>query len=491
VSHNLLVLSDVHLGSDLVQHARPDAPERAGASRKRDRDLCALLDWYRDHRDDGRPWRLVIAGDFVDFVGMSVSTSGTLETAPTPEELVHGLGGAVDHTIAKLRLVARHHSEVFKSLAQFVAAGNTLVVVRGNHDIDLHWEPVQDEFVRCLTQHAAIDPAAIEFAPWFYYEAGVVYVEHGHQYDHFCSYDHLLHPVSPSDPRRSSRSASDVLLRYIVRPTKGLKESGHDHAGVLDYLRFGMRLGVGGMVALASRFFGAVLALFAIWRDQFTEAARWVQKEHERKMALFGEAKQISVERLWALAKLQRPPVTRSLFVILASVMLDRFVVALLSISLVAAVIVYSPSWLDAFIHCTAGMLGLSAVALLWAKRRGSLDVSADLRECAQRVAKVFPAAFVVMGHTHLPEVRPVPNADMTYVNLGAWAEEDAEDGDLPLLPATRTHLVVHQLEGRPVAKLLIWNANEGPKRFEPGFDARQSAFVAVTEKAKTTPSSS
>ena len=71
--HNLLVLSDVHLGSDLVQHCRPGAPLRSAASSRRDRDLAALLDWYRARPVEGRPWRLVIAGDLVDFVGMSVS----------------------------------------------------------------------------------------------------------------------------------------------------------------------------------------------------------------------------------------------------------------------------------------------------------------------------------------------------------------------------------------------------------------------------------
>ena len=76
-THNLLVLSDVHLGSDLVHCVRPDAPHRDGTNDDRDRQLSALFDWYREHRERERPWKLVIAGDFVDFVGMSVSPAGT------------------------------------------------------------------------------------------------------------------------------------------------------------------------------------------------------------------------------------------------------------------------------------------------------------------------------------------------------------------------------------------------------------------------------
>src|SRR5215510_6341942 len=108
--HNLLVLSDVHLGSDLVQHARPEAPMRGEASVRRDRELVALFDWYRERPIGKKPWRLVIAGDFVDFVGMSVSASPEeIETEPNDEERHHGLGSAVDHTLAKLRRVAEHH----------------------------------------------------------------------------------------------------------------------------------------------------------------------------------------------------------------------------------------------------------------------------------------------------------------------------------------------------------------------------------------------
>src|SRR6185369_2558298 len=117
-------------------------------------------------------------------------------------------------------------------------------------DIDLHWASVQEEFVKSLAAHSPIDPARIEFAPWFYYEEGLVYVEHGHQYDPFCAHDFVLNPLSPRDPRRSWLTLSDILLRYVVRPTRGMRESGHDLLGLTDYVRFGARLGASGMLAL-------------------------------------------------------------------------------------------------------------------------------------------------------------------------------------------------------------------------------------------------
>ena len=478
-THNLLVLSDIHLGSDLVHHTRPEAPERGRSSAVRDRDLVAFLDWYREHTEGGRPWRLVIAGDFVDFVGMSVSAdAGALETELTDEERSHGLGGAADHARCKLRLVAAHHASVFSSLARFVAAGHTLVVLRGNHDVDLHWESVQREFHSILASLAPTERGAIEFAPWFYYEQGLVYIEHGHQYDPYCSYEHVMHPVSPRDRRRTSRSLSDVLLRYVVRPTRGLSESGHDSAGVADYVRFAAQLGWGGMLGLARRFLVAVGVLLAIWRAQSSSAALWIRGEHERKMRLLAEAKQISLERLRALANLQRPPVTRSLLLILASVMLDRIVVAVIGVSAVVGAVTLAEDAIGALVAGGAVGAAMTALGLVWSRARTSVDPSEELRCSAPRVAHLFPAAFVVMGHTHLPEVSPVPSAETTYVNLGAWSEEDTDDGSVPGLPATRTHLVVRQEDGRAIARLLTWDSEAGPRLFRGGFEANDSPFT-------------
>jgi hypothetical protein len=53
-----------------------------------------------------------------------------------------------------------------------------------------------------------------------------------------------------------------------------------------------------------------------------------------------------------------------------------------------------------------------------------------------------------------------------TYVNLGAWAEEELPDGSPPALPATRTHLVLTCLGDEPSAELRIWDA-DGPRPFD------------------------
>jgi UDP-2,3-diacylglucosamine pyrophosphatase LpxH len=461
-SHNLLVFSDVHLGSDLVHHARPDAPLRTDAADDRDRELAALLDFYREHPGQGRPWRLVIAGDFVDFVGMSVSPPrDSKPIVLDADDRILGLGNAEEHTIYKLRCVARRHGVVFEALAKFVAAGNTLVVVRGNHDVDFHWPLVQDEFIRQLATFAPVRRGQVEFEHWFYYERDRVYVEHGHQYDSYCSHEHLLCPLAPNNPRNSFRSLSDVLLRYIVRPTRGMLETGHDRAGMYHYVTFALRLGIGGAVALARQFAIATVALFRIQRDHFGEGARRLRELHERKMADLAALLDLSVESLKGLASLQAPPVTRSFSRIAMTMMLDRVLLAVLG-TFAAAVVLYAvekPGY-KVLLAVLLAAIAAGVIALLQRMRR-DIDPSSALRDRATRVTRLMPAAIVVMGHTHLPEVTPAPGGSSTYVNLGSW------DGDSNFAGGTRTHLVVHEREdGRSVAELFVWDKAVGPRRF-------------------------
>ena len=466
-TYNLLALSDVHLGSELVQHVRPNAPGCSATSQRRDRDLAALFAWYAERRVAGRPWKLVIAGDFVDFTGMSVMpepATNEIRTAPTSEERAHGLGGAADHASAKLRLVMHHHALVMNALSAFLRAGHRLLLIPGNHDADFHWQSLQAEFKQALVSAGGVDAEQIEFSPWFYCEEGVIYLEHGHQYDAYCSHDHVLYPVSPNDPRRTTSSLSDILVRYIVRPTPGMTEGGHDQMGALDYLRFGLSLGVRGLLALVGRFLGVLGAAFALWREHSSQGTSRVRRLHELELRRWCEARQIGLERVLELARLQLPPLTRSLAGILTSLMLDWVMLGFTVVGALVSVVIWQDHWQ------TALLCGLGLVAILlvlrktWLVRQG-VEPSSMLRERAGRLARLFPSAVVVMGHTHLPEFRRAADQSL-YVNLGAWAEEEPPQGRAPALPATRTHLVLTRAPTGAVTQLMTWG-DGAPRPFQ------------------------
>jgi UDP-2,3-diacylglucosamine pyrophosphatase LpxH len=459
---NYLLFSDVHLGADLVQHAAPWTASRLQAVHSIDHELGTMLDHYREHSDPERPWRLVIAGDFIDLVGMSISAASPMATPLTEDELEHGLGSTEDHAAVKMRAVAARHDLLFRKLAHFVAVGHSLVFVRGNHDVEFYWESAQRAFLDALIERVELNAqdlsarkdfeARIEFRHWFYYVRGLLYVEHGHQYDPTCAYHHVLAPRSPRDPRRISYSFSDILLRYVVRPTRELSAEGHENKSLLHYLRLAFSLGLRGCAMLGYRFFSAVGRMLSAWRDQLSERASHVRAEHENELQRISSVFRVSVENLRAMTQLWAIPVTARLASIFRTVFLDGLAagaLALTTIGLLAIFGVVPWSWLPLMV----GGVGLGI--FLYVKFSRVLEPHGALRRGASKLVELMPARYVVMGHTHRPVMEQL-SPTSTYVNLGNWTA-DLLDDHAP--PAPCTHLVIRHGEAGPSAELRRWEA--------------------------------
>jgi hypothetical protein len=429
---------------------------------------------------------------------MAIKPQLTGLTELTDEERLHGLGGAEDHAREKMRRVAERHADVLAELSAFVSDGHALTLIHGNHDIEFHWDGVKEDFRAILLRHAenrlveaepvdglaqgvqvlngrAFDKAdflaRIEFRPWFFYRDGVAYIEHGHQYDPFCSTANVLSPLSPLDPRRIARGFSEVLLRYVVRPTRGMTEHGHETFGMLHYLSFGAKLGIMGMLDLGVRFVRAIVELFRVRRAHFSEAAAGMKKEHERRVTQLAEVTRDGKERLRALLSLQAQPLTHSVFGILASVLLDRLALAIAAAATLVVLAIVGG------VHVT-GLSACAAVILTWGlvhrylSSRRKVDPTKELMERATHLSRIFPAAFVVMGHTHVP--KEVPAGSATYINLGSWAEEELVEGaDAMHAPsrAARTHVVIHVNDAGVKARFCTWHPTSGVSPFLPTAD--------------------
>jgi UDP-2,3-diacylglucosamine pyrophosphatase LpxH len=487
----LLVFSDVHLGSDLNDHG--PSPRR---SHRIDHDLEQLLRHYAEvgptHADR---WRVVIAGDFIDFIGITIDAD-SVTTALNDEERAHGLGSAEDHARHKLERVARRHEGVFDALATMVARGHTLTLVHGNHDVDFHWDAVKDDFRTLLLRRARAVAASlwasaeplsspplstepdedapflgrITFEPWFFYWNDVAYIEHGHQYDPYCATDHWMLPVSPADPQRLMAGFGGIMLRHVVRHTAGMKEHGHESTGVLSYFAFGARLGLSGLLKLGGSFARACRALFRLHTVHFSAAAEALRQEHERRVTALGEVKRIGVQRLRSLIALQVPPITRSIRGIMASVLLDRLALGFLSLLLLLGI------GIVALFH-TSALFAALVVLAIWGSFHAyftlsrRVDPAEEMRLRARGVAQVLGTAFVVMGHTHQPADSVLEDGVSRYINLGSWAEEESSPDDHGEgYRAARTHLVIERdglgVGSRHRAELRAWQ-DDGPRPFD------------------------
>lgn len=447
-----LLLSDVHLGSDLVQHLRPWAKEQWLQHKAEvDAPLVALLDHYAART---RPLALVFAGDFLDLVGVSISDGdGPLQTPLTPEEKLHGLGSAADHVVRKLQAIAARHHEVFAALARFVSKGHRLIVVRGNHDIELHWHAARRAFVQAVVQHTAAErraelAARIQVCPWFFRVPGLLYVEHGHEFDPTCSYGDPLLPTCPRDSRRIRASAFSVLLRQVARPTRGLSSVNYGYTGMGAYVRLLGKLGLRGSVGIAGRYSRAALSLL---REGLPAADRGQRRLRRAQAALkrFARTHGLSAEHLSRLRALYAAPITQSPVDVVRLLYLDRICAGAAALACVAAA---SASAGPASVVCAASAACFSAYAAIGAGTNEAPHES--LQEGAREIANMFPTRWVVMGHTHAPVMQAV-GEQTTYVNLGSWGEDDPPDERAATHVASRSFLLIEHTQAAPSASFL------------------------------------
>jgi hypothetical protein len=329
-------------------------------------------------------------------------------------------------------------------------------LVRGNHDLAFYWKPVRRAFVNALFERAGLgdDPAAraafearIEFRAWFYYVEGKLYVEHGHLYDETCSCQNVLAPVSPRDPTRLIDSFSDILQRFVVEPTRGLRTAGHENKNLFHYLCLAFSMGLHGCASLGYRFAGSVVRLLQAWLASAGRGAVAVRAEHERRMKRLASRFRLRPDLLRSLASLWAVPVTRRLSSLLRSLFFD-VLLALLALGLVLvgiALFELAPLWLLLLL-----VMPLGAGMFFWIRRRRVFDCSIALRQGARGVAALLPAYFVVMGHTHVPEMKPLRDG-VTYVNLGHFRADAGENAP----PSPPSHLVLRNIDGRLQAEFV------------------------------------
>jgi len=171
------VASDLHIG--------------AGGPREsfhQDRELQGLIEQAaREGRARGGAAELILAGDVFDFLQIDPLGHGPWRSA-----------------IAKLRGAAAAHRAIFDALGRFAAAGHRIIVLPGNHDVELAFRDVQAELVALVSQGDPASAARVvfpndeplgpHFRGWgrgpYAYRLDGVYIEHGNQLDPVNAFDH-------------------------------------------------------------------------------------------------------------------------------------------------------------------------------------------------------------------------------------------------------------------------------------------------------------
>ncbi len=110
-------------------------------------------------------------------------TISQLQSSISKKEIEYGLRTDDFKSVWKLFVCFQGHKKVFECLRDWLAKGNDLVVVKGNHDLEWVWKPVRDylRLILATPQICFIDDKLLV--------EGKIYIEHGHRYENFTSVD--------------------------------------------------------------------------------------------------------------------------------------------------------------------------------------------------------------------------------------------------------------------------------------------------------------
>jgi UDP-2,3-diacylglucosamine pyrophosphatase LpxH len=416
---SILIVSDLHLGC-----GRNGATGRADCRENffEGEAFRALLEHHAP--EPHAPALLILNGDTFDFLRVTTKPrerdiarwADALRrlSAPRPEgvlwpirwkEREYGLKTDDYKSIWKLLCIERGHDGFFGALGMWVEKGGTIVFVKGNHDLELHWPLVQRAIRLMIADRATRAPASIESSVRFC-ENGLrlanVYVEHGHRFERLTRV-----PGPPERPGGTELTypLGSFVNRYLINRLEGLEP-------FLDNVK------------------------------PQTKLLRDIVRRHPVKVW------KIARHGAVFLARALRPywfSESLGFLTFFAAILLPILTVG----TIVAALVVPSfGTWLKSILgrwQAVAGLLGLfapyilGAVRDLWPRRRPKVGDTYVEDEYAMGIHSAmrkqpslspFDRAYGVLGHTHRADVQELPSLDPNqhphavalYLNTGTWA---------------------------------------------------------------------
>ncbi|WP_438011196.1 hypothetical protein WME89_22505 [Sorangium sp. So ce321] len=392
-----------------------------------DSEVAAMLDALRDEMTQGtargagrHELTLVLNGDVFDFDAPRVIDQ---------KSVFHDLPRSAEHAVPAMAAILADHPVFIEALGRVVADGHTVVFISGNHDVQLTLPEVRDT-IRARVVEAALaalgdtsraDASAsalgerVVFRAWFHKTPDGIIVEHGNQYDAYCSYRYPMVPFGRK-PGEIQPTMGSLVCRLLVS-RMGYFNPHVDSSFMLSafgYLAHWARYYMFSRQSLAGAWaLGALRTVVELVR----------RREPERRARLrecLTAAAQETGAPLRAVARHARlfaPPAEDRLRLVARELWLDRALLALLTVTLALVWLLLVPGWLaPAALVAPAGLVVYERLV-----PKLPLDATWQrVSRAARQVARAHRARAVIFGHTHTPE--GVWEGGLFFGNTGSWS---------------------------------------------------------------------
>lgn len=430
VSFNYLIISDLHL-----QEAEKNP---AGRLFYFDQEFTEFLQYYRLFHEGQRRWKLIIAGDLIEFYH-KINEQPSLDDKLlkgielTDTDLKFYPGTEWPKSAWKLDRILSSHQLLLIALARFVVEGNEVHILRGNHDLELFWPQVQDRFRQLVSKHypagytyqdtKAAVAARIHFLPWFYFEQDLLYVEHGHQYDPFCSNAHNLYPVLPENRQQLELALSAFSMRYFVAQILHVDPAAMENINSIPkYLLQLIRGNLRQVLQLPLYYLEMVARTNRKVRQVQSHLELPIQEEEAKVREEIKAAYGLTDKALHTIERLTHRPVLLNRWETIKCFSLDLLLAGIVALVVGVGLSLTVPTlpWRWASLSISVFVIGV--LVLLGKVRVSKFNNHRNLRGIARTIRDATGSRYVVFGHSHDPDAYPLsPSKDQWYFNVGTW----------------------------------------------------------------------
>ena len=379
-----IVLSDLHIGAGYADQGNRLEDFTQDAA------LIGLIDQLEDEsKARNLPMELVLNGDIFEFWQVPALPEGE-SFCPTKRYPVRRyLRTRAKDSCRRMRLIIQGHAALFGALARFIqsdGARRTLTILKGNHDVQLHWEAVQAIIRDALG--ATDERYDLVLFPSRSVSREGVYIEHGSEYaDALNRHPDFDLPYHPRDPRRLRMvPGGPMYIRVINRLERQhyWVSSVKPTSAILWYL-----LRFDPWTALRMLVLAAPLLPRWLWLHR-------PMTRTNRQLARELQAIEASLDKESASSDAKRLP--------------------------------ECPHEGDDL----KGLINLPSLQAVLAEEAGGDDpllvrglleehsLHARMKQVAQLKARQEQACVVLFGHTHLPAAEPLDRGAV-YMNTGSW----------------------------------------------------------------------
>lgn len=374
---------------------------------------------------DEKPIELILAGDIFDFDGVTQLPERQRFTINWLEAR-RGLNSEERKSRFKIRKIIEDHPVFLEALGRFIRAGNRVVFIIGNHDLELHWPSTQKAILRSM-QLSPDEEERVRFNNWFYISNGDTLVEHGNQHDYHSNCQNPINPRIKGLRKERIRLPFGCHANRCMLNGMGYFNPNSDRSYIMtatQYFKFLFKHMLRKEpLLLWTWFWGACVTLFMTLKES-------VMPEVKDPLAVEDQVEEIARKAnatprmVRELKEVHAPPVIMQPIGVMRELWLDRAFIVMGSLGVGSwAVGLLNVVWKVSYWWITVAFTLLLLPFFLFYFRSIKSKVIVDVKYYERAVkfgSKICRVKRVVFGHTH--DFVHTNFDGIEYLNSGTWS---------------------------------------------------------------------